>query len=43
MELLNYAFQFIRDVLVKIISNESGGIAKLRQDYCIKNTHTISI
>ena len=35
MELLSYAFQFVRDVHVNI-TNASGGTAKLRQDYYIK-------
>ena len=42
MELLSYTFQFVRDVHLKL-TNKSGGIAKLRRDYYIKNASTINI
>ena len=35
---LNYAFQFVKDVHMKI-TNTSGGIAKISQDY-YKKTRT---
>ena len=38
---LSYAFQFVNDVHVKI-TNPSGGTAKLRQDYYMKNAHTLN-
>ena len=41
MEPLIPAFQFVRDVHVKV-RNQSGGIDKLRQDYYMKK-HTINI
>ena len=41
MEPLNYAFQFVQDIHIKI-TNPRGGTTKLRQDYYIK-THTINI
>ena len=44
MEPSSHAFQFVRDVHVEVkIINGTGGIDKLRQDYYIKNTHTINI
>ena len=42
MEPVSYAFQSVRYVHIKL-TNQIGGIAKLRQDYYIKNTHTIII
>ena len=41
MEPLIPAFQFVRDVHVKV-RNQNGGIDKLRQDYYMKK-HTINI
>ena len=43
MELLNYAFKFVRDVHVKKLINQNGGIAKLRQDYFIKSALNVNI
>ena len=44
MEPLNYAFQLARDVHVKnTLINQSGGIAKLRQNYYIKSAHIVNI
>ena len=39
---LSYSFHFVNKVHVKI-TNPSNGTAKIRQDYYIKNVHTINI
>ena len=43
MEPLNNAFHFVRDVHVKILINQNGGTAKLRQDYYLKSAHMVNI
>ena len=44
MEPFNYAM-FVRDVHVniKILINQNGEIARLKQDYYLKNTHMVNI
>ena len=38
---LSYAFQYVNDVHVKI-TNKSSGAAKLRNDYYIKDAHSLN-